>query len=103
MGKDFSKVVNPFDVQKEAAKDIIKKPKLEEPKKRGRKPDNPDVELKHLHLIVPEEQIEAIKQLAKINNVSVNQFMKGLIDSHMESWKPILQQFELMSKKMFGQ
>ena len=103
MGKDFSKAVNPFDVYKEAAKDIIKKPKLEEPKKRGRKPVDPDVELKHLHLIVPEEQIEAIKQLAKINNVSVNQFMKGLIDSHMEQWKPILQQFELMSKKMFGQ
>lgn len=103
MAKDFSKVASPFDVYKEAAKDIITKPKLEEPKKRGRKPDNPDVELKHLHLIVPEEQIEAIKQLAKINNVSVNQFMKGLIDSHMESWTPILQQFELMSKKMFGQ
>lgn len=104
MAKDFSKTANPFDSYIEAAKTIVNpQPRLkEEPKKRGRKPIDPNVELKHLHLIIPEDQINAIKQLAKINNVSVNQFMKGLIDSHMEQWRPVLEQFESMSKKMIG-
>ncbi len=54
----------------------------------------------HMHLILPNELAEAVKLLAKIQNKSVNIFMIDLINTHMEDWKPIVDQLGRLDKNI---
>ncbi|WP_027397947.1 hypothetical protein [Anaerovibrio lipolyticus] len=54
----------------------------------------------HMHLILPNELAEAVKLLAKVQNKSVNEFMKDLIETHMEDWKPLIEQLGCIEKNI---
>lgn len=54
----------------------------------------------HMHLILPNELAEAVKLLAKVQNKSVNTFMTDLIETHMEDWKPIVDQLGRLDKNI---
>lgn len=53
----------------------------------------------HIHLLLPNEQAEAIKHLAKIRNLSVNKLMQEILEKVILEWKPALDQLEAITKK----
>jgi len=55
----------------------------------------------HIHLILPDEQADMIKALAKYSGISVNQFMSSAIDTlYEEKWKDIYTVIQQMQHKM---
>lgn len=53
----------------------------------------------HIHLLLPNEQADAIKHLAKIRNLSVNKLMQEILENVILEWKPALDQLEAITKK----
>ncbi len=53
----------------------------------------------HIHLIIPDDQAEALKHMAKIQNLSVNKLMQKVLTSVIEEWKPALDQLDAINKK----
>lgn len=55
----------------------------------------------HIHLILPDEQANMVKQLAKMSGISVNQFMSKAIDIlYEERWKPVVELLEQNRHKL---
>lgn len=55
----------------------------------------------HIHLILPDEQANMVKQLAKMTGISVNQFMSQAIDRlYEEHWKPFVELLEQNRHKL---
>lgn len=68
-------------------------PKKKEPRKFPGK--------QHIHLILPDEQANMVKQLAKMSGISVNQFMSKAIDIlYEERWKPVVELLEQNRHKL---
>ena len=53
----------------------------------------------HIHLLIPDEQAEALKHMAKIQNLSVNKLMQKILAPVIEEWKPALDQLDAINKK----
>lgn len=53
----------------------------------------------HIHLIIPDEQADALRHMAKIQNLSVNKLMQNILASIIEEWKPALDQLDAISRK----
>jgi len=55
----------------------------------------------HIHLILPDEQADMIKALAKYSGLSVNQFMSSAIETlYTEKWKDSYAVIQQMQHKM---
>ena len=55
----------------------------------------------HIHLLLPDEQANMVKQLAKMSGISVNQFMSQAIDIlYEERWKPVVELLEQNRHKL---
>lgn len=55
----------------------------------------------HVHLLLPDNQANMIKELAKFSGVSVNQFMQDTLENlYQEKWKNVYDMMQQMQHKM---